>query len=109
MLEDITVCENVFHTAGGAAYADLITDGHRETWPIRSKRFRTWMRRCYYGATGAAPGTAVIASALDLLEARAQFDAPERAVSMRLAEHAGRIYLDLADQHWRAVAIGADG
>jgi hypothetical protein len=28
---------------------------------------------------------------------------------MRIADHAGRIYLDLADEHWRAVAIGADG
>ena len=109
MLEELTVCEEVFHTAGGVAYADLITDGHRETWPIRSKRFRTWVRRCYYHATGAAAGAAVIGSALDLLEARAQFDAPERAVSMRLAEHAGRLYLDLADEHWRAVAIGPDG
>src|SRR5204862_7224813 len=52
---------------------------------------------------------AVIGSALDLLEARAQFDAPERAVNMRVAEHAGRIYLDLADEHWRAVAIDRNG
>ncbi len=36
-------------------------------------------------------------------------DAPERGVSMRVAEHAGRIYLDLADEHWRTVSIGADG
>src|SRR5438876_1101143 len=82
-------------------------EGHRETWPIRSKRFRTWLRRCYYyHATGSAPSAAAIRSALDLLEARAQFDAPERAVSTRVAEHAGRLYLDLADEHWRAVAIG---
>jgi hypothetical protein len=67
------------------------------------------MRRCYYQATGAAAGAAVIGSTLDLLEARAQFDAHERAVSMRVAEHAGRLYLDLADEHWRAVAIDRDG
>ena len=109
MLEEMTLCEEVFHTPSGVAFADLITNGHRETWPIRSKRFRTWVRRCYYETSGSAPGGAVIASALDLLEARAQFDAPERAVSMRIAEHAGRIYLDLADEHWRAVSIGVDG
>jgi hypothetical protein len=109
MLRDMTLCEEVFHTAGGIAYADLITDGHRETWPIRSKRFRTWLRRCYYKATGAAAGAAAIGSALDLLEARAQFDAPERVVSIRIAEHAGYLYLDLADEHWRAVEIGPDG
>jgi hypothetical protein len=109
MLEKVTLCEDVFHTASGVAFADFITDLHRETWPIRSKRFRTWLRRCYYQATGAPPSTAAVASALDLLEARAQFDAPERAVSVRVAEHAGRIYFDLADEHWRAVEIGPDG
>jgi hypothetical protein len=45
---------------------------------------------------------------LDLFEARAQFDGPERTVHIRTAEHGGRIYLDLADEHWRAVQIGAD-
>jgi hypothetical protein len=109
MLDEVILCEEVFHNPGGVAFADLITEGHRETWPIRSKRFRSWVRRCYYRATGAAPNGTVVTSALDLLEARAQFDAPERAVSMRVAEYAGRIYLDLADEHWRAVAIGADG
>jgi hypothetical protein len=81
MLEEMTLCEEVFHTPSGVAFVDFVTDGHRETWPIRSKRFRTWLRRCYYQATGTAAGAAVIRSALDLLEARAQFDAPERPVS----------------------------
>src|SRR6516164_6564020 len=105
----MTICEEVFHTAAGVAYADLVTDGHRETWPIRSQRFRNWVRRCYYRATGSAAGTAVIRSTLDLLEARAQFDAPERAANIRVAVHAGRMYVDLADEHWRAVAIDRDG
>ena len=67
------------------------------------------MRRCYYRATGVAPGAAVLGPALDLLEARAQFDGPERVVHTRVAEHAGRLYLDLADERWRAVEIGPDG
>src|SRR5271166_4799740 len=109
ILNAMMLCDELFHTSSGVAFADFITDGHRETWPIRSKRFRTWLRRCYYHATGSAPNPAAIRSALDLLEARAQFDAPERAVSIRVAEHAGRLYLDLADEHWRSVAIGPDG
>jgi hypothetical protein len=102
-------CDELFHTATGTAYADLLVDGHRETWPIRSKRFRGWLRRRYYEATGGALTGQAISSELDLLEARAQFDAPERSVHIRLAEEAGRIYLDLADEHWRAVEIGPDG
>src|SRR5436190_19028211 len=109
MLNEMRFCAELFHTSGGFAFADFRTDDHRETWPIRSKRFRTWVRRCYYRATGAAPGAAVLGTALDLLEARAQFDGLERVVHTRVAEHAGRLYLDLADERWRAVAIGPDG
>ena len=109
MLIDIALCEELFHTATGTAFADIIIEGHRETWPIRSKRFRAWLRRCYYQATGEAASAAEIRSVLDRLEARAQFDGPERTVHIRTAEHAGHLYFDLADEHWRAVDIGPDG
>ena len=99
----------LFHTPAGTAFADVLIDGHRETWAVRSKRLRDWLRRRHYEATGAAPRLPEIRSALDLIEARAQFDAPERAVHVRLAEQAGRIYLDLADARWRAVEVGPDG
>jgi len=109
MLTQIEACAELFHTATGTAFADLLVDGHRETWPIRSKRFRGWLRRRYYEATGGALAGHAISLELDLLEARAQFDAPERLVDVRVAEHEGRVYLDLAEEHWRAVEIGPDG
>src|SRR5215475_5210049 len=109
MLNDMMRCDELFHTATGTAFADITIDDHRETWPIRSKRFRGWLRGRYYQATGGAASAAEIRSTLDLLEARAQFDGHERAVHIRIAEHAGHIYLDLADEHWRAVEIGPDG
>jgi hypothetical protein len=105
MLIDIVRPQDLFHTATGTAFADIAVGGHR---PIRSKRFRGWLRRCYYQATGEA-ATAEIRAALDLLEARAQFDGPERIVHIRTAEHTGHIYLDLADENWHAVDIGPDG
>jgi hypothetical protein len=67
------------------------------------------LRRSYYEETGAALSAAEIRSRLDLLEARAQFDGAERAVHIRIAEHGGCIYLDLADERWRVVEIGPDG
>src|SRR5262245_4164543 len=99
----------LFHTPAGTAFADVLIDGHRETWAVRSKRMRDWLRRRHYEATGTAPRPPEVRSALDLIEARAEFDAPERAVHVRLAEQGGRIYLDLADARWRAVEIGPDG
>ena len=103
------VTGELFHTPMGAAFADLTINGQRQTWAIRSKTFRAWLRRSHYETTGTALDGASIRSALDLLEARALFDSPERAVHVRVAEHAGHIYLDLGDERWRAVEIGPDG
>ena len=50
-----------------------------------------WLRRRYFQETGSVPSAGAIRSALGLLEARAQFDGPERAVYVRVAEHSGRI------------------
>jgi hypothetical protein len=46
------VSAKFFHTADGTGFVDLLIDGHRETWPIRSKRFQTWLRRCCYETAG---------------------------------------------------------
>jgi GNAT superfamily N-acetyltransferase len=99
----------LFHTATGTAFVDLLVEGHRQTWPVRSKRFRTWLRCRHYQETGEALSAEAIRSALDLLEARAQFDAPERTIHVRVAEHEGHIYLDLADESWRSVEIDSGG
>jgi hypothetical protein len=40
---------------------------------------------------------------------KAHFDAPERAVHIRVAGLDGKIYLDLGDETWRAVEIDATG
>ena len=102
-------CVSLFHTAAGVAYVDLEVEQHRETWPIRSKQFRAWLRRRHYVRTGQAMCPMAIRSILDLLEARAQFDAPERAIHVRVARDEDCIYLDLADRCWRVVEIGRDG
>jgi hypothetical protein len=87
MLTNLTVATELFHAPDATAFADIMIEGHREMWPIRSSRFRLWLRRKYYEATGEAPSAGEINSALNLLEARAQFDGPTRAVHMRVAEH----------------------
>jgi hypothetical protein len=88
---------------------DLEIDQRRETWPIRSKQFRAWLRRKHYQKSGEALGAQEMRSIVDLLEARAQFDAPERAIHVRVADHDDRMYLALADDGWQAVEISRNG
>jgi hypothetical protein len=98
MLSLFRASGSLFHTAAGVAYADLIIGGHRETWAIRTRQFRNWLRKRYFDETGDALSSATLTAALDLLEAKAQFDAPERQINLRVAQHDGSIYLDLADK-----------
>jgi hypothetical protein len=48
-------------------------------------------------------------AALGVLDARAQFDAPEHEVHVRVAGSDNCIYIDLADRDWRAIEIYEDG
>src|SRR5262250_109420 len=94
VLLNIATAARLFHATDGTGFADLIIDGHRETWPLRSKRFKTWLRQQYYERTWNAPSPAALSAGLNVLEAQAQFDGPQRKVSVRLAEQDGMIYLD---------------
>ena len=98
-----------FHTADDTGYVDLNINGHRETWPIRNRGFKRWLTRRFYESTGGAPNSEALQAALNVLEARAHFDAPQRDVHIRVAGHAGTLYIDLADDAWRAVAIDEGG
>jgi hypothetical protein len=109
VLLNVASAARLFHASNGAGFADLIIDGHRETWPLRSKRFQAWLRQRYYERTWDAPSPAALNTALNVLEAQAQFDGPQHEVSVRLAEHDGLIYLDLADEFWHCVEISANG
>jgi hypothetical protein len=99
----------LFHTPDGTGFADLEINGHRETWPIRGKGFRRWLARCFFEETGGASGSEALQSALNVIEAKAHFDAPERQVHIRVGGLDGRLYLDLGDEAWRAVEIDATG
>ena len=100
---------DLFHAPDRTAYADVVIAGHRETWPVRTKGFRSWLARQYYEETGGAPSSEALHSTLNVLEARARFDGPERPVYIRVGSLDGQIYLDLGDEAWRAVEITAAG
>jgi hypothetical protein len=99
----------LFHDAAGDAYATVASEGHRETYSVRAKGFRRWLARAYYERHEKAPGSQALQDALSVLDGKAQYDGPELPVFTRLGEHAGAIYLDLANDTWEAVAITADG
>jgi hypothetical protein len=109
ILIDLAQTVALFHTPDGSGFADVDINGHRETWPIRAKGFRRWLARRFFEETGGAPSSEALQSALNVIEAKAHFDAPARQVHIRVGGLDGRLYLDLGDETWRAVEIDATG
>ena len=91
------------------AFADWAVDGHRETWPVKSKGFRHRLRWAFYGAEQRSPRTEAMQQAVATLEAMSVFDSPRRRVFLRVGKAGGRLYIDLADAAWRVVEVDASG
>ncbi|MEQ8745528.1 hypothetical protein [Pyruvatibacter sp.] len=109
ILIDLAGAADLFHSADGTALADILINEHRETWPVRTKGFRRWLARQFFEQTGGAPSSEALQSALNVIEAKAHFDGPERPVFIRVGGLNERLYLDLGDEAWRAVEIDATG
>ncbi|MET4482351.1 hypothetical protein [Bradyrhizobium sp. F1.13.3] len=109
VLVELAQAARLFHAPDGTGFVDLTINDHRETWPIRSKGFRHWLTRLYYEEEAGAPSSEALQSALNLLEAKARYDAPERRVHTRVGAFGNKLYLDLGDEAWRAVEIDSTG
>jgi hypothetical protein len=100
---------DLFHDERGDAYAVTMDKDVRRTLRLRGRDFRRWLCGCYYAETGRAANGEAIAAALGVLEAKATFSGARIALSNRLAEQDGAVYIDLCDERWRAVRVTADG
>jgi hypothetical protein len=99
----------LFHDPDQHGWASIRVDGHFENRRVRSRPFQLFLLRTYYQETGKSPGAQAIRATLDLLEAKALFDGEESPVNLRVANHRGKLYLDLCDRAWRAVEIDSEG
>jgi hypothetical protein len=109
LLVGIAAEAELFHDSGQRAYAMLQADGHFETWPVRSKGFRLWLRRRLREEHDKSAYSEALQSALEEIESKALFECPQTEVNVRVAEVDGAVWLDLADKTWRTVEITATG
>lgn len=99
----------LWHTPGAQPFATLTVADHRENWGLRSTVFRSWLFRQFFLATHSTPNPQAVQSALGMLTGRALFDGEEHEAFVRVAEHAGLIYIDLGDSGWHGIEIGPTG
>jgi hypothetical protein len=96
----------LFRATDGKAFATVpVADGRRDTFPLRSRRFRSWLTRLFFRERGGPPAAEAFQGALSVLEAMAEFEGEEHPVHVRVAGDDDVIYLDLADDTRRAVEV----
>jgi putative DNA primase/helicase len=101
-------CE-FWRDANRIAYATFDVNSHQEHWPVQSREFRMWMSSQFYKETGMAIGGQALADGIRILEAKAVNEGACHEPFIRIGRQGKKLYLDLCDEHWRAVEITADG
>ena len=100
----------LFKSSEGTYYATFLVDNHFETFLIKSNSFRQWLTLGFYRLRSKPPSKQALQNAIDLLEAKAQYEGPTYPVYTRLAwAHPDRVLLDLGDEEWRAVEVTRGG
>ena len=99
----------LFHDQTKTAYTRIKQNAITVTLPIRSRHFKAWLANLLWKAEKKAPGTEALSSAINILEAMALFDGPEYMLYNRVAPADDGVWIDMADDKWRAIKVTPRG
>jgi hypothetical protein len=110
----------LFHTPDDECFADLVVGGVRQTWPVKSKRFRAeyvrYLRRRLENLSasmitmvGSAFKKSNINTAIDDFELKAVSSSVVREVHVGVARDGDHLFIDLCNPEWHAVRVTGDG
>ena len=98
-----------FKDFDGTPFTTFPVDSHKETWPLRSSKFREWLGHKFYKQEGKPAGGQAFADAIGLISARATFQGEKKEVYTRIASLDDRVFVDLANDAWEVVEVTAAG
>ena len=99
----------LWHTPEEIAYATIESNGHREHWQVRAKRFRQWLAKEFYQQEKSSAPSVAIVDVLNTVEGKALFDGSEHPIYLRIAGEEGVVWIDLANEDWQAIKVEASG
>lgn len=79
------------------------------TMPIGSGQFKSWLANLMYINEEKAPSSDSLSSAINVLKGKAQQEGKQYTLFNRVAPAEDGIWLDMADNNWRAIKITKEG
>ncbi|MHA1138538.1 MAG: hypothetical protein ACTSSE_18840 [Candidatus Thorarchaeota archaeon] len=86
-------------------YARVSVGGHFEIHPINGTKFKEYLSYLIYQEEQRPPGAEAVATAKNLLSAKARFEGKEYTLHNRVAWHKGDLYYDLSNRANQVVRI----
>ncbi|HEY2774099.1 MAG TPA: bifunctional DNA primase/polymerase [Candidatus Binatia bacterium] len=99
----------LFHNQQHVPYASYQSAKGWETSRISDASFSRWLGHVFYNSTNTIPNTDAVKKAIATLEGMSLYEGETKKVFIRVGEHDGKVYLDLADETGRVVEVDAAG
>ena len=99
----------LFHNEQHVPYASYRSAKGWETSRLGQSSFSRWLGYVYYEAVDTIPSAESVKKAITTLEGLALYKGDTKKVHIRVGEHGGKVYVDLADDDGRVVEVDASG
>ena len=108
-LMDIAKGDDLFHDDCDRAYVTAMIRDVKETLPISSGLYQAKLRLAFTQMTGKILPNKVLRDVIEQLGSIAMLQRPEYLTAIRVAEHAGAVYIDLANKRRQIVKVTGAG
>ncbi|CAN5235912.1 hypothetical protein BH18THE2_BH18THE2_34620 [soil metagenome] len=100
----------LFKDQYGVAHAQIQTGDHDEILRIESSKFKRHLARLFYEKNrNKVVNADAINNAIQVLQAKAEYEGQTIPLSVRMAWHNHDIYYDLSNEKWQCVRISKEG
>ena len=98
-----------FKDLDGTPFTTFLVDSHKETWPLRSSKFKEWLGHRFYKQERKPAGGQAFADAIGLISARATFQGEKKEVYTRIASLDDRVFIDMGNDAWEVIEVTGAG
>jgi hypothetical protein len=99
----------LFHDQHRVPYVQFAVKDHREHWPIFSSTFKYWLQDKYFKAFKEPISRDALRAVLEAIAGSALYEGPQIHLEVRSTWYEGALWIDLCDEHWRAIKVTPEG
>jgi hypothetical protein len=98
-----------FKDENNTAFARINTTDHHEILKVGCSKFKRYLSRLLYESDRKVANSEALTTAIQVLQAKGEFEGETKSLSLRVAWHKGDIYYDLTNEKHQCVKVSGSG